>query len=75
MDAMYEKHDLEYDPIYWAMLFDFGRARVRKDKVIASHWKGVYLDYIESPVWKARARDSRAPWRLALLPFLPGPIF
>jgi len=59
LDEVYQRDDLDHDPLFWSMLFDFGRARVKKDEVIASHWKGVYLDYIASPVWKAKAYDAR----------------
>ncbi len=59
LDAVFQRNDMEYDPIYWALLFEFGRALVKKDKVIAKHWRGLYLEYITSPVWKAKAYDAR----------------
>lgn len=59
LEAVYQRDDLDHDPKFWALLFDFGRALVKKDKVIASNWKSVYLDYIASPVWKAKAFDAR----------------
>jgi len=59
LDAVYQKDDLDYDPKFWALLFDFGRAMVKTDTLIASNWKGVYLDYISSDVWKAKAYDAR----------------
>jgi hypothetical protein len=58
LDVMYEKHDLEFDPTFWEMTFDFGRSLVKKDKAIAANWRNVYLKYITSPVWKARAFDA-----------------
>ena len=59
LDAVYEMNDLDYDPLYWEMTFEFGRGLVKRDKVIASNWRSVYLDYIASPVWKAKAFDAR----------------
>ena len=59
-DRIDNTEDVESDPLFWAMLFDFGRARIEKsDMVIASMWKTVYLDYIASDVWKELADESR----------------
>ncbi len=51
---------VEDDPLFWAMLFDFGRVRIEQsDMAIASMWKTVYLDYIASDIWKAIAGEAR----------------
>jgi hypothetical protein len=59
LEVAYERFDLEFDPDFWAMLFDFGRALIEKgDKVIAANWRNVYMKYISSNVWKAKAFDA-----------------
>ena len=52
--------NMENDPIYWAMLFDFGRVRMAKgDLVVASMWRTNYYRYIASDFWKAKANIAR----------------
>ena len=61
LDSVYQvDDDLDNDPLFWAMLFDFGRIRMEKgDQVIASMWKTNYLDYIASDIWKAKADEAK----------------
>ncbi len=52
--------NIESDPDFWAILFEFGRRGIsRGDKIIKSMWSTNYHRYLQSKPWKIKSDNAK----------------
>lgn len=58
-EAELTDEEIERDPVYWTMVFNFGRKIFKRGETNKTIWKMNYDDYIKSEPWKQKSEKAK----------------